>query len=266
MNKDKIILLTNRVSLVSIILLIYWVFIFILHVVFEFKVFRENITQSFSLSVLGILALLTGAVIVNVMLNMTKISEALSAREEAEADATPRPESKRTLGIVLFFLSFPLIFLTLFLGDMRTSKMKEKHLIDSAKYMISNNQKMMAKLANYKFSKKYIAIACSSLRLLSKEDESFPSVYLIVQDRIEGKEVFLSFNEYCDDDPKKYEYIYSCSKEERQYLNRVLNEGHDEYKFSASDGSYELYYPAKSGEKAMVMYFTDRKRYGKFGS
>jgi len=71
--RDKIIALTNRVALVAMILLLYWVFIFISITVFDFKVFKENITETFYLSVIGILALLAGAVIVNVMFNLTKI-------------------------------------------------------------------------------------------------------------------------------------------------------------------------------------------------
>jgi hypothetical protein len=36
--------------------------------------------------------------------------------------------------------------------------------------------------------------------------------------------------------------------------------------FSAHDGFYELYYPVNVENKNVVLYFTDRSSYGKFGS
>lgn len=140
--------------------------------------------------------------------------------------------------------------------------------LDSARFMISNNRKIMQQLTAYNFDKRYMINACSYIELLSKEDESFPSVSLIARDEIEGKEVFVQLGGYCGElrNPRKVDYIYSCSKEERQYFDKVLNEGYEEYRFSSSYDFYELYYPATSGEKTIIMYFTDRKRYGKFGS
>lgn len=47
MYKKSIISLTNKVSIVVVFLLLYWVFIFSVSMVFGFKVFKENLTETF---------------------------------------------------------------------------------------------------------------------------------------------------------------------------------------------------------------------------
>ena len=61
MNNKTLVKLSNIVGLISIILLIYWVFIFISITVLGLKVFKENLTETFYFSVLGILALMFAA-------------------------------------------------------------------------------------------------------------------------------------------------------------------------------------------------------------
>ena len=75
MNNKTIVRLSNIIGITSIILLVYWVFIFISITVFGLKFFRENLTETFYLSVVGILALMLGALIINVMFNLTRIAE-----------------------------------------------------------------------------------------------------------------------------------------------------------------------------------------------
>ena len=267
MNSEKVIKLTNRISFFSIILLIYWVFIFCSITVFEFKVFRENITQSFYLSIIGILALLTGAVIVNVMINLTKIAESIENRTESPKKTISKG---RPILLISFLISFPLLFLILFYGDLSTSKRKERFLVDSAEYMVSNNKQIFQQLTNYTFDWNYIEYASNSLKILSKEDESFPSVSILIKDEIEKKEVYLKFGSYYyaseKEKPARADFIYPCSKGEREYLKEVFKNNNLSHNFSASDGKYELYYPVLNENNLVVLYFTDRQRYGKIGS
>ena len=96
----------------------------------------------------------------------------------------------------------------------------------------------------------------------------FHSVSVILQDTINDKSVFPQFNERdrWDNNEDKIDYIYSGSFEERQYLTGVFTLKIQKYRYMASDGSYELYYPVKTKNRCIVLYFTDRQRYGKLGS
>lgn len=55
-------------------------------------------------------------------------------------------------------------------------------------------------------------------------------------------------------------------KIEREYLNDVFFNESGDVRFSAADGSYELFYPFSKDGKTVVLYFSDYQRYGKIGS
>lgn len=265
---DRIIKLTNRLALFAIALLVYWVFIFISITVFNFKIFRENITEIFYLSVFAIFALLAGAIIVNVMFNLTKISTALSGNglEVEKLQAQPQPLRRRA--VIALLLSFPLIFALLFLGDFGSAQKRKAVLLNAAQDLVENNQPMLAKFADYRFVKGYLQDVSESLQLLSRIDENFPEISLIVEDKIAEKPVFLRFNQHYnkDNELKKVNFIYSSSPKERLYLQKALQEQEKDSYFSAHDGFYELYYPVIGEGEPLVLYFSDQKSYGKYGS
>jgi hypothetical protein len=265
MNRDKIIALTNKLAFILITLLVYWVFIFICITVFGFKVFRENITETFFTSILAILALLSGAVILNIMLNLTKMAEVLSGLSEQAAAVKP---GRHWIRYILFWLSFPLLFGLLYLGDYRTSLVKHDLLLKSAQAIISENVRPVKSLGDYQYDLAYFQQAGAALELFKNQDENLNSIQLIHEDHILGKQVFLQFSRLYSHDtlPEKTEQIYSCSQEEREYLRAVFAGKTSKCRFSSHDGHYELYYPVKTPKRVMVFYFTDYQRYGKLGS
>jgi len=111
-------------------------------------------------------------------------------------------------------------------------------------------------------------MATRLLNVMSKQDESFPSMHVIINDNIEGKNVPLQFGGWFSwsSNKSKTEYIYSCSAEEREDLIECFQKKQEKHRFSAADGNYELYYPVKADSGFIVLYFTDRQRYGKIGS
>lgn len=265
MNNKSLVRLSNIIGIISIILLVYWVFIFISITVFGFKVFRENITETFYLSVVGILALMFGSLIINVMFNLTRIAE---KHNQDNLNVTKRTSKK--LGLI-FGLSFPLIFGLLFGGDYLTSKKKEKMLIASAKSIVENNKEKSDKLLNYSFNESWIIETDDILDIYSNTDKHFPYVSVIVADSIDKSQMFLGFRDYYGKlndtiQPIKKNFIQQTTKEERDYLDNVFYKNLDKVRFSASDGRYELFYPYLKDGKKIVLYFSDYQRYGKIGS
>lgn len=243
----------------------YWVFIFILITVFGLKIFRENITETFYLSVVGILALMFGALIINVMFNLTRIAEKHNMDELIAIKQTNKKPG------VIFLLSFPVIILLLFAGDYLTSQKKEKMLIASARSIIENNIEKSNKLVNYVFNESWIIETSDILDLYSKTDKHFPYVSVIVADSIENSATFLGFSDYYGNledtiQPKKRNFIQQTTKVEREYLNEVFLNNLNKIRFSASDGRYELFYPYFKNGKKIVLYFSEYQRYGKVGS
>jgi hypothetical protein len=263
MNKDKLIKISNIIGLTAIIALVYWVFIFIIITVFGLKIFRENITESFYLSLIGILALMFGALMINIMFNMTKISEYVSRNSNTSY------VKKNRLSKWILIVSFPLIFGLLFMGDYISSHKKERMIIKAADYLTQTYKTKIDLLMNYEFNEDYIKNSNEIIDLISKADESIQQLNIIVADTIDGESVYMIVGDiYIGNNGlgKKTTYIYKCSKVEKEYLNKVFNSDFKDIRFDSSDGNYELYYPIKNGTKTIILYYSERQRYGKIGS
>jgi hypothetical protein len=263
MNPKQLVRLSNIIGIISIVLLIYWVFTFITIEVFGLKVFRENLTETFYMSVLGILALMAGALIINIMFNLTRI-----AQKHNQDELTTKTGKK--VGWVLL-ASFPLLLLILFGGDYLTSKKKERLLVKSAKSIIEINTKKSDHLVNYNFDEGWIIETEDILEILSKTDDNFPHVSILVKDSIDSEPVFLGFTAYYNGNltdtiqPLKKNFIRKTNQPERDYLNDVFENGYEDYRYSSHDGRYELFYPYSKGQKRIVIYFSEYQRYGKIG-
>ena len=254
--------MTNRIALAAVALLVYWVFVFVTSMVFGFKVFRENMTELFLLSVVGIVAILFGAAVLNIMLNLTAIAEG-RAREG-------RSKRISTVAVTAFAGSFVVLFLILYAGDALTAKKKEEYLVSAASDLIKEHGDIVGRLADYAFSRDYIERVSRDIRMLSEVEEKFPRITVIVRDRIEGRDFLLGFSSYTgldeDEEARKVDYILGTSSEERKYLYSVLEGETFEYRFSASDGRYEVYYPIRTDKGNIVIHLSQYSKYGKIGS
>jgi len=262
MNAKSIVRLSYAICIVSVILLTFWVFTYTTMQIFGLKVFRENITQTFYLSIIGIITLMFGALITNIMFNLTRIAE------KHNNDNCDIGKNSNIL-VILFIISFPLIIVLLFTGDYLTSKKKESMLIQSAESITTNNKNIIKEFGNYSFSKSWILNSENKLELLSNMDTNYRNISLILLDEIDGNPVFLNFRRnYYDKDktPEMIDFIFKSDTEQREYMQRVFTGNDFKKKFSSSDGKYELFYPIKVENKILILFFQDQQRYGKIGS
>jgi hypothetical protein len=264
MNPKQIVKLSNIVGIISIILLVYWIFIFITIEVFGLKVFRENMTETFFMSILGILALMAGSLIVNIMFNLTRIAQ---KHNDDQAIAN----TSKNVGWVLLII-FPILLAILFGGDYLTSRKKESLLIGTAESIVETNSNKSLHLVNYQFNEEWIIKTEEMLEILSKTDKNFPHISILVKDSINDEPTFLSFTSNYGGNlndtipPIKKRFIRKTSQLERDYLNSVFEEGNNKYRYSSNDGKYELFYPYFEESKRIVIYFSEYQRYGKIGS
>lgn len=289
MDTKLLVKISNIIGLTSILLLIYWVFTFSLINIFGLKIFRQHLTESFFMSILGILALMAGALMLNIMLNLTRIAERGS---EPLINKTP----KKTIFTCLII--FPIIACILFGGNYLTTQKKQDILVQSAENMIRSEKNRFQQLVNYQFDEPYIMKTTQDLDFLAVLDSAFTDVQVIVPDTIQGNQVYLNFSRYPrtlsdseSDDPvviatqaanevnmnapskekqkislDKKKYVKQLSLAEKEYLKSVFEQKNKAIKFEAEDGYYQLYYPYTDKGKTIVLYFSDRQRYGKLGS
>lgn len=262
----SIVRLSNYIALAFSTLLIYWVFIFVSIEVFDFKIFRQNMTQAFALSVLGILSVLAGSVILNIMFNLTAIAN------QTNTDTKPNGFSKKHLYLIsVFVMSLAIIFSLLYIGDKKTSQKRELYLVSSAENLIKEQEEIFEKATQYEFGKEYIESIKHDLKFVSKIEEKFPQITIITLDEINSKKVLLGFTDHWrsskdDSPPEKVDFILSTSSSEREYLKQVITTNSASYKFSSNDGAYELYYPYTHNGKTVVIHLSKYSRYGKVGS
>lgn len=286
MNTKKLVKATNIIGMTAVILLMYWVFAQILISVFGLRIFREYITEIFMMSILGILAVMAGALMLNIMLNLTRIAE--RGQEEEIRN------SRKT--VYLLLAVFPVLAALLFGGNYLTVQKKREILIQSAARIVKDNPNQLNALADYRFDLSYIKKSAEILNLMAKDDSAFNSAAVIVPDTVGGKAVYLTFSansrfdetvdepvpegsqEQTDDGGfvvvrngekkavRKTEYLYAPDLNEREYLQKVFVGQTDEIRYEAHDGNYSLCHPYRQNNKAIVLCFSDYQRYGKIGS
>ena len=284
MNAKKLVKATNIVGMVAVVLLVYWVFVLILSNVFGLKVFREYITEIFLMSILGIFAVMAGALILNIMLNLTRIAER-GQEEESKG-------GRKTLYLLLAV--FPVLAALLFGGNYLTVQKKRQILTQSLERIVKDNPSQIEALADYRFDSAYIKKAALILELMSKEDSAFKAATVIVPDTIGNKQVYLAFSadsrirgideqahnaQGVGDDNgfvvtrngnketiSKTQYLYAPHLSEREYLQRVFAGQTNEIRYEVKDGNYSLCSPYRQNGKTIVLCFSDYQQYGKIGS
>ena len=294
MNAKKLVKATNIIGMVAVTLLVYWVFALILIQVFGLKVFREHITEIFLMSILGILAVMGGTLMLNIMLNLTRIAERGQEEEVRGGRKT----------VYLLLAVFPILAALLFGGNYLTIRQKRDILTKSSDRIVKDNPAQLDALADYRFDLAYIKKSSEILDLMAKDDLSFKSAMIIVQDKIDNKPVYLAFsadsrlnvggeavpaasqneavpaaNQNVEGNDnfvmdrngekvmvKKTDYVYSPNLKEREYLQKVFAGQTQEMRYEAEDGHYSLCHPYRKNGKTIVLCFSDYQEYGKIGS
>lgn len=294
MNAKKLVKATNIIGMVAVTLLVYWVFALILIQVFGLKVFREHITEIFLMSILGILAVMGGTLMLNIMLNLTRLAERGQEEEVRGGRKT----------VYLLLAVFPILAALLFGGNYLTIQQKRDILTQSSERIVKDNSAQLDALADYRFDLAYIKKSSEILDLMAKDDLSFKSVMIIVQDKIDNKPVYLAFsadsrlnvggeavpaasqneavpaaNQNVEGNDnfvmdrngekvmvKKMDYVYSPNLKEREYLQKVFAGQTQEMRYEAEDGHYSLCHPYRKNGKTIVLCFSDYQEYGKIGS
>jgi len=294
MNAEKLVKATNIIGMVAVTLLVYWVFALILIQVFGLKVFREHITEIFLMSILGILAVMGGTLMLNIMLNLTRIAERGQEEEVRGGRKT----------VYLLLAVFPILAALLFGGNYLTIRQKRDILTQSSERIVKDNPAQIDALTDYRFDLAYIKKSSEILDLMAKDDLSFKSAMIIVQDKIDNKPVYLAFsadsrlnvggeavpaasqneavpaaNQNVEGNDnfvmdrngekvmvKKMDYVYSPNLKEREYLQKVFAGQTQEMRYEAEDGHYSLCHPYRKNGKTIVLCFSDYQEYGKIGS
>lgn len=252
MNPKSFVRLSNIIGTISIILLLYWVFIFISSELFGLSIFKNQKAETFFMSILAILALMVGALIINIMFNLTRIAQ------KHNQDGTERDVKSKRLGFVLLAI-FPLILAVLYGAEYLSNQRQKDELMESGKRMVNPTDGMhMNGLFNYDFDEAWMTSTSETLRLWEKIEKGCPTTHVLVKDTFGASNVFLGFGiiyeTSCDNQevpPIKEDYVVETSPEDREYLNSVFDKKLQEPQYSSSGNV--LYYPVSKNGKTIVL-------------
>lgn len=274
MNAKTLVKWSNRIGIIAIITLIYWVFAFIVIQVFGFRIFAENLSEVFILSVLGILAVMAGSLMLNIMLNLTQIAEG-----RQNDDAKIKNHKPLMLGLMALF---PIITAILFLGDYANTQRKRGLMTDATVQVAQTGGATVQdfyknRLANLTISD--VDRLSKELQRLNHTSPAIGSVQLIVADTLNNQPVFLQFNadsylyvatnaeKKSDILLDKSRFIHYFEQEKVDYLTDVFTNNRKKIYFSAHDGTFKLLYPYIVNGKVIAVYdINDYMQYGKLGS
>jgi hypothetical protein len=263
MNSKKMVKLSNTIGFVSVLALIYWIIIFITIQVFGLRVFKETTTSTFYYSILGILALMSGAFLINVMFNLSRIAE----RDKNE----DLPAKKDRKGIIIFLASIPAVICLLFLGNFISAKKMENNLKKSADEIIKTFSSEINRLTKYSFTKEWINDTANTLTVIEKIDENFDHLYLILQEDINDNKMYLTFSRYSTSKDEKTEidkinYVSKSTLDERKFFEKVFHEKYLKKYFISEDGDYKLFVPLEENGRIIILIFSNARSYGALSS
>jgi hypothetical protein len=263
MNAKRMVKISNIIGLAAVLALIYWVIIFITIQVFGLRIFKEHLSDTFNYSIIAILVLMFGALIINIMFNLSRIAEKFNNEENI---------TKSRNGIILFISSIPLIICMLFLGNYISGKQMENNLKNSADEIINSYVLEINKICDYSLTKDWINNVVNMTELMVRIDPNFNNVAIIVEDEINGNNFYLTFSQRDgiskseNTEINKIRYVRNYELKEREYLDKIFKNNYNEKYFLSVDGSYNLFIPFENNGKKIVFLFSNRQRYGTLSS
>ncbi len=289
MNPRFLVKLSNCIGIVAILALLYWVFAFVVIEVFGLKIFRGSITELFFMSSLGILAVMAGALMLNIMFNLTQIAE----NHQPSTKTTLSKTQKGIFGALL--LLFPVILALLFLGDYANTQKKKRLMMEVGEQLVqdtNNPIKITQMLQQPKITvadlervnpylyylegmvKANLSVEYIGVIMPNKTQDGYwyvdtqtthSAIYQYSPAILEAKHGQLSDEQRLAKVVDTRLFVYTPSGNEQQYLEQVFANQDKQVYFDAHEGNFTLFYPYHiNGETVAVYKLSDYMQYGKY--
>ena len=260
MDSKKMVKLSNRIGFIAVLALIYWVIIFITTNVFELSIFGRTVSDTFTMSIIGILVLMFGALIINIMFNLSRIADKNNNDNE-------KINKKMGKGMIIFIISLPVIIISLFLGNYLSEKKVEKEFKHSAEEIIGSYESELDKIIDYTFEKDWINNSINLFSLMTRLNHNIYNISIILEDEINGNPVYLMFGSArniikTEAISKKIDFVMRNNLDERKYLEKVFKENYNEKHFISHTRAYNLFIPYEKNGNRVVLFFSNRRDFG----
>ncbi|MCA0428433.1 MAG: hypothetical protein LCH37_13455 [Bacteroidetes bacterium] len=253
LNPKTIVKLSNSIGLIAILLLLFWVFGFIVTEIFDLQLisFRK---EFFGISILALLSLMAGALILNIMFNLSRIA----SRGEPQSEDSPQ-KVKRLKWILLS--GFPIVAIALFAGDNYYKETASKKSLEFAKHLQTQLAEEV-ELEAYEFNKNWIGKSEKTLSFINQLNGRPGNLSLIWQDTLNGKKHFFSISEYYENEEdssafEKETFLLLPNKEESEQFEKLLNGEQKTIQLERSGRNFESFIPFTQNKKTFILQFNE---------
>lgn len=277
MNTEWVVRLTNRIAFITLHLLIFWILIFSVNTVFDLKIFRMHLTETFGLSILGILAILGGALMINLMLNMSRIADAKQGVIDSQMSTTDGLlRWKRQKYLLMMLLLAVFLVGGMFVADARTRWVKKNLMLNTAQQLAEQYHAPLTQFAQSNLDVKNVQEMANVVDLMGKSTEFVQRVQVIRLENIHGQQVPVAVGAQdgaarvtdanAQPELNPVDLVFRATKEQREYIEKVAQGQTVEPLYYSEGGQYWLMLPIKANGKNVILYTSDYQAYGKLGS
>lgn len=267
MKNQTIVQWCNRLAMLAILALLYWVLLFSVNEVFDLRILRERSTTAFGFVVLGILALLAGSLMLNIMFNLTRIAERVEHAALAPASASESKRSSPRRWLLGFTALTTLSVALMFAGDARTRMLKKDLMLQTAQAISSQNQAALRQFAQQELTANSVNPLAQQLELVRKSTEFVNEVYVLRPEKILGQDNIVAIEHELPPEDKKpfssLDLAFKATQQQRTYLNAAFAGQTDAPLYVSRGGRYWLLYPVRLDNKVLVLFLSDEQAYGK---
>lgn len=282
----------NRLAMVALMLLLYWLFIMAVTQIFGLSVFARSITEAFAISLAGLLALMGGSLMLNVMLNLSRMAHSLEQGQPVHASPRPQPLPAKSpywgwVGFGAFLFSLGVIAAGLFAGDQYTRTKKKNLLMHTAASLVQERQQSLDQALTLPLqpTRSTLTGLSQQLLLLEQTERHVDAIQLLLPMRYRGEAVVIGINKHQPwkhsgplDTPAHHpagaamadvdvsELLFGTTPEQRQWINDAFAGKQPAPLYHYEGSRYELFYPVRLGPDWVILHFSDQQNYGKVSS
>lgn len=246
---------------------VVFVSLMIFSLTFDMNPFNERTTTLFGMLFGGMIGLAVATLFLNIAANLSAIADAkMSQEKQLAGSSTLKIWGGVVAGCIV--LGAVLIMVMARGSDQRTLKFVKTQ----AEEVLNDQKTLVAKIAGLleiQDNKKLKQIS-PLISFLENQRQGLPTLTLIYADTYEGQTVYHRLGSYVDDDKKEFSpSLYKCEKSlDCAYISRFFKGEKTEVLESFDRKSREsvIYFPQEIDNKKFILLFSDRQRYGKYGS
>lgn len=261
--KKRLSNLSIWIMLISIILSVFWYFIYTTLETFNLRVFAEKTATFFYIFIFVVIILNILLAIFNISINISLIADS-KYPEEQKISVKQRKKIIIVIGSIFIFLT-----LLLFAGNFLTKNIEKNRLISEAKDIVKRYDETINSISINLSKDSTIKNIPELIKFLDSQKYDYPSITLIRQIKINNEITYVFIdkdNKIADEDINFNSQYYKSDKKELNYFDSIFSGKSNEILYLEHTDNY-VYIPINKNGIIFILRFDKIKEsHGFIGS